>query len=194
MQLAASMLLGASSAAVNADGTFQIKGVMPDKYRVSVLGQGMFLGPTVSSPAGFTLKSAIWNGRDASDQPFDVKPNSEITGLVVTFTDRPTEISGTVLDEAGRAAPGFPIVVFSTDRAYWTVGSRRVQQVRPSSDGKFKLGGLPPGEYYVSAVTDLDPTDLYDPAFLERLAAMSFKISLADGEKKVQDLKLAGGG
>jgi hypothetical protein len=141
----------------------------------------------------WTLKSAMFNGRDVSDLPFDLRPSEEAAGMVVTFTDRPTEISGSVVDRAGRPAPGFPIVVFSTDRAYWTVGSRRIQQVRPSSDGKYKLAGLPAGEYYVCAVTDLDQGQLYDPAALDALAAGSFKITLADGEKKVQDLKLAGG-
>jgi hypothetical protein len=68
-----------------------------------------------------------------------------------------------------------------------------VQQARPSTDGKYKLTGLPAGEYYVSAVTDLDPNDLADPVFLEQLAATSFKITLGDGEKKTTDLKLSGG-
>jgi hypothetical protein len=143
--------------------------------------------------SAWTLKSAMFNGRDVADLPFDVRPNEDASGLVVTFTDRPTEISGSVVDRAGRPAPGFPIVVFSTDRAYWTVGSRRIQQARPSSDGKYKLSGLPAGEYYVCAVTDLDQGQLYDPSALDALAAGSFKITLADGEKKVQDLKLAGG-
>jgi hypothetical protein len=51
---------------------------------------------------------------------------------------------------------------------------------------------LPAGDYYVCALTDLDPSDLYDPAFLDQLAPVSFKITLADGEKKVQNLKLGG--
>jgi len=134
------------------------------------------------------------NGRDVADAPLEVKPNEDVPGLVVMLTDRPTELSGTVVDRAGRPAPGFPIVVFSTDRAYWTIGSRRIQQARPSSDGKYTLTGLPAGEYYVCAVTDLDQAQLYDPVFLEALAAGSFKITLTDGERKTQDLKLAGGG
>jgi hypothetical protein len=85
-------------------------------------------------------------------------------------------------------------MVFSTERAYWTPGSRRVQQARPASDGRYRLAGLPAGEYFVCALTDLDRSQLYDPAFLESLVSGSFKITLADGEKKTQDLKLASGG
>ena len=54
------------------------------------------------------------------------------------------------------------------------------------------MSGLPAGEYYVAAVTELEPGDLADPAFLEQLAAAAFKITLADGEKKQQDVKLGG--
>jgi protocatechuate 3,4-dioxygenase beta subunit len=188
----ASTMLGGMQATVSADGTFVIKGVAPSKYRLTVTGQGIFMGQALPGSA-WTLKSAMFNGRDVSDLPFELRPNEDVGGMIVTLTDRPTEISGSVVDRAGRPAPGFPIVVFSTDRAYWTVGSRRIQQVRPSSDGKYKLSGLPAGEYYVCAVTDLDQTQLYDPSALAALAAGSFKITLADGEKKVQDLRLAGG-
>lgn len=190
--MASTMLGGMQAATASADGTFVVKGVAPNKYRLTVTGQGIFMGQALPGST-WSLKSAMFNGRDVSDLPFDVRPNEDAAGMVVTFTDRPTEISGSVVDRAGRPAPGFPIVVFSTDRAYWTVGSRRIQQVRPSSDGKYKLSGLPAGEYYVCAVTDLDQSQLYDPSALDALAAGSFKITLADGEKKVQDLKLAGG-
>ena len=192
IELMASTVLGGTLATVSDDGTFVIKGVVPNKYRVTVTGQGVLMGQQLPGST-WKLKSAMFNGRDVSDLPMEVRPNEDASGLVVTFTDHPTEISGSVVDRAGRPAPGFPIVVFSTDRAYWTVGSRRIQQVRPSSDGKYKLSGLPAGEYYVCAVTDLDQNQLYDPSALDALAAGSFKITLADGEKKVQDLKLAGG-
>ena len=36
-------------------------------------------------------------------------------------------------------------------------------------------------------------TSLADPSFLEQLISGSFKITLGEGEKKTQDLKLAGG-
>ena len=85
------------------------------------------------------------------------------------------------------------MVVFSTDRAYWTLGSRRVQTARPSSDGRFKVTGLPAGEYFVCAVTMVDRTEVYDPAFLSQLTGVSFKITIKDGEKKTVDLKLGGG-
>ena len=73
----------------------------------------------------------------------------------------------------------------------WRAYSRRVRYVRPGNTGEFRLAGLPPGEYYVCALTDLDPYQMYSSAFLDPLAAAAMKIKLAEGEKRVQDLKVA---
>jgi len=144
-------------------------------------------------PGGFVLKSAMLNGKDIADEPLDVRQNAEIKDLVVTFTDKLSQISGTLQDASGKPVVGYPIIVFSTNKAAWTFGSRRIAQVHPANDGTYKVQGLPAGEYYVCALTDLDPNDLYDPAFLEQLSAASFKITLGEGEQKVQNLKLGGG-
>jgi len=86
-----------------------------------------------------------------------------------------------VLFKAGRTEEGLDL-------------TRRVVQAQPASDGKFTVIGLPPGEYYVSAVTRLEPGDLENRQFLEDLVPAAIRLSLADGEKKTQDLKLASGG
>ena len=88
----------------------------------------------------------------------------------------------------------FVDVVFATDRAFWAAGSRRVLQAQPASDGKFTVIGLPAGEYYLAAVTRLEPGDLANRQFLEDLLPASLRITIRDGEKKTQDLKLSGGG
>lgn len=184
---------GSTAAKVAADGTFTISGVAPGRYRLNT-PFGMIPIPTLSGlSGGWTLKSVMAGGRDIADSPIDMKPGTDVSNVVVTFTDHPAELSGTVVDGAGRVTPNFPIVVFSTDRSYWTVMSRRVQTARPSSDGQFKVTGLPAGEYYVCAVTAVDRTEQYDPAFLEQLVQVATKITMADGEKKVLPLKLGGG-
>ncbi len=193
--LASSILGGGGStpAKIAPDGTFTIAGVAPGRYRLNT-PFGMIPLPMMNAmTGGWTLKSVMAGGRDIADAPVDIKAGADVSGVVVTFTDQPTELSGTVFDAAGRVTPNFPIVVFSTDRGYWTLGSRRVQTARPASDGKFKVTGLPAGDYFVCAVTAVDRTEVYDPAFLDQLVPVSFKISLADGEKKAQDLRLGGG-
>jgi hypothetical protein len=187
-------MFGGSSVTVASDGTFVAKGLSPGKYRVMTAG-GVFASLAAPSERvdGWTLKSVMAGGRDVADTGIEVREN--VSNVIVTFTDRPSELSGTVFDQAGRVTPEFPIVVFSIDKTYWISGSRRVTQARPASDGTFRVTGLPAGEYFVCAVTAVEQSELADPAFLEQLAASSYKIriTIRAGEKTVQDLKLGGG-
>jgi hypothetical protein len=40
---------------------------------------------------------------------------------------------------------------------------------------------------------DADPRELSEPSFIEQLIPASIRITLGEGERKVQDLKLGGG-
>jgi hypothetical protein len=135
-----------------------------------------------------TVQGAV--GTDALDVPVTIG-GDDVTGVEILFTDRPTELSGDLLDAAGQPAPEFYIVVFPTDKMYWTPLSRRIASVRPGSDGRFRVANLPPGDYLIAAVTDVEQSEWYDPSFLAQLVDASTKITLAEGEKKVQNLKIA---
>jgi hypothetical protein len=186
--LGTGVTVGVPSVQPNADGTFTIKGVTPSKYRL-----------TASMPGGslataWSLKSTIVGGRDSQDYPIEIVAGQDVAGVVITFTDRPTDLTGTLLDAAGHPAPEYSIVVFSTDKTMWLQNSRRVKLVRPGNTGNYKLTGLPAGEYYLCALTDVQQNQLADASFLESLISSSIKVTLSEGEKKTQDLKLAGGG
>ena len=181
---------------VSADGTFTIGGASPGRYRINAFMPSV---PTPGTRAGdptptWYVKSVTSNGVDTLDSGLEVS-TTDVSSVVVTFTDRPTELSGALLDSSGKPAPGYWVVAFTTDRTFWGAGqgSRRLRTARPDSNGKFKIVGLPAGEYYLSALTDIQQADFADPAFLEQLAGASYKFALAEGEKKVQDLKLSGG-
>jgi uncharacterized protein (DUF2141 family) len=173
----------ASSVAAQPDGSFRIPDVAPGRYRVRVTGAG-----------SWSLRSAILNGRDTLDVPLEVRAGEDVDNLEIALIDRPTEVTGTLFDQLGRPAPEFSVVVFSTDRAHWTTAPRRLSGVvRVASDGRFSVAGLPPGEYYLGVLTDADPSQLSDLSFLDQLAATAIRITLGEGERKVQDVKMAGG-
>jgi hypothetical protein len=52
--------------------------------------------------------------------------------------------------------------------------------------------GLPPGEYILCVVTDLDQSQLGDPTLFEQLMPAGVKLTLTEGEKKIQDFKIGG--
>ena len=129
-------------------------------------------------------------GRDVLDFALEFGTAGDVTGAIATFTDQRTELAGTLQSAASIPAPDYFVVVLAADRAYWRLASRRVQFTRPSTDGRFTLRDLPAGDYLIAALTDLDPADLNDASFLERLVPAAAKVHLNDGEKKVQDLRL----
>jgi len=184
---------------VGADGTFLVPGIDPGRVRVSATianpspaAAGAAAAGSPNAAANWVLKSVMWNGRDLADLPVDTRPGDALTDVVVTFSDRATELSGTLMDAEGRPAPGFYVAIFPTDPALWTTGSRRIPApARAATDGRFRFAALPPGSYHAVALTNVDPTDLADTAFLKQLAAAAVTITLGEGEKKVQDLRFS---
>jgi len=162
------------------DGTFTFDGVGPGKWRVT----------GASLPPNWSLRSAMLGDRDTLDAPLEVRLGQPIADLSVTITDRPTAITGTIFDAAGQPTSEYSMVAFSTDRALWTVPRRVSSVTRLSSDGRFTITGLPPGEYYLAVSADLDPVELSDPAFLESLVAAAIRVAIVEGERKVQDYRI----
>ena len=171
-----------SAATTTADGRFTVAGVLPDAYRLSVYALGS------ASAAAWSPKSGMIGGRDALDAMVDVA--EDVSGASIVLTTRTTEVSGAILDGAGKPATEYFIVIFPEDPKLWTWGSRRIQRMRPASDGKFIFRNLPAGEYLIGAVTDLEQNQWFEPAFLGQMLGASVKVSLADGDKKVQDIRL----
>ena len=150
---------------VNQDGTFELRGLAgPQMIRV----QGL--------PAGWAVKSVTLDGSDVTDVPFDFKPGTTSTGLVVTLTDRLTEITGNVRDARGQPIADYVMVVFSEDAKLWGAQSRHVQTTRPNQNGTFSIKGLPPGRYLAAVVPSLENGMQNDPAVLEQLRTRARRI------------------
>jgi len=188
--LTTTVVMGLPAAQVDATGKFTFTGVTPGSYRISGIAP---VAPGSGPGQGWTLRSAVVKGRDVLDFPLDIAPNEEIGDAVLTFTDATQTVSGTLQDPSGRPAPDYTIVVFAAENHYWTGQSRRIRTARPGTDGKFTVTNLPPGAYRIAAVVDIAPNEASDPTFLEQLVAASYQFTLAEGEKKVQDLRISGG-
>ena len=170
---------------VDAGGRFTFAGVTPDTYQFVT---------TWNAPGArdkWTIKASTANGREAFEAPLRVNSN-ETLDWTVTFTDKPTRLTGVLKDPGGRPATDYYILVFSSDRRYWTPGSRRVRMTRPATDGSYSVKGLPPGAYFLAAPTDLETGEWNDPMLLEQLAGSSAKVILRDGEMTTQDFRIGG--
>ena len=70
--------------------------------------------------------------------------------------------------------------------------SRRIFALRPDNEGKYRAPNLPAGEYLLSAVTDVAQNEWFDPAYLTQLKPVSIRLTIAEGDRKVQDLRIGG--
>ena len=200
---------GVPPAEVDASGRFTIKGVLPGRYSLNANipgagraggggggGRGGAAGATTPGAPSvqWVMKSVMVGGRDALDFGVTIEPNQNVAGATILFTDRTQELTGTIQDVAGNPTADYTIIVFSADKNFWTPQARRIAMARPDTAGKFTFRQLPAGDYRLTAVTDVEQGEWFDPAFLEQLLNASIPVSLRDGEKKTQDIKVAGGG
>jgi hypothetical protein len=159
------------------DGTFSITGLMPGRYVIRASG-----------PSGWTMKSVFVNGREITDAPLDIKGDN-VTDMNVVYTDRITVISGTVRDSKNAPSLGATVIAFPADSKEWSPQSRRIQAVRADQNGVYRIAALPPGEYLLVAVDDVEQGDWFDPVYLEAVKAGATRLTLAEGEQKTQDVK-----
>ena len=178
--------LAPSTAVIDSDGRFEIGGVIPGRYQLVANLPGL------GRAGQWQVRSSLVRGVDTSDLPVEIRPGESIRDALVVFTDRAAALSGAVHIAAGGAPDDFTVVLFPAEPQFWGPQGRRIQAVRPAADGAFAFHGLPPGDYYVAAIDDVERGEWFDPAFLQRLLPSALRIAVAEGEQKIQDIRLGG--
>jgi hypothetical protein len=173
----------APPARIGDDFTFETKSP-PGRMRF-ILGGGFNAPPT-----GWAIRSVRLNGTDVTDAGLEFKSNEDISGVEVELTNKLTTISGLVTTSRGEASRDYTTIVFAQDKEKWVGASRYTSSSRPDQDGRFKISGLPAGEYYIIAVDRLEPGQQGDPDFLESVRGRASSLSLNEGETKTVDLRL----
>lgn len=143
-------------------------------------------------PQGWSFRGAMLGGRDVADTPLEVD-GTDIGGVTLVFTDRMSEINGSVMNASGAGDVSATVLVFPTDRDGWSnygTSPRRLRSVRVDKTGAFSIGNLPPGEYFIAAVREAAAADWQNVKFLEGLAAEARRVQLAEGQKSSQSLRV----
>ena len=183
------------------------RGEKPADFAVSATGAGIFFyassdlrddwsftiegitSPSKVEPAGWWgdwgLKEATLAGVEVTDTPL-----SSAADLQLVMTRKVTNVAGVVVDERGAAVIGCRVAIFAEDSKYWTPGSRFVTVPRTDQQGRFRIGGLPPGRYLAAAVEDVRGRDASDPDSLLRLKTNAARLTLSEGESKTLNLTL----
>lgn len=165
------------------DGTFSIPNVPA--------GARLFRVSGLQNP--WTLKAIYLDGRDVTDEMVEMKAGETGGRVMVAVTDKATTVTGAVRDDHDQPLGEFTVIAFAADSTLWRAQSRFIQAVRPDRTGVYTLRGLPPGEYLVRAVDDVDQGEWYDPELLQSLRAGASRLTLQEGDTKSLDLKLVTG-
>ena len=165
----------AASGRVRANATFQVIGAVPGKYTVSF----------ADSPWG--LKTVTLAGTDVTDLPIEVG-QKDAADLVLTLSDTSlASVSVTVLAAPGQRSDGEAILIFPTDKKYWSepaAARRRFRTAALSSKGTATASDLPAGDYFVVLVAGQDAFDWQESARLDALSRTAQRVTLNDGEKR----------
>jgi hypothetical protein len=170
---------GTTPAIVADDLSFELT-AMPGRNYITVL----------NLPPGWTIRSVRVNSVDVMDEGIDVKPGEQITGVDVELSDKITSVSGRVTNARGEPARECTLIVFAADNKRWKIPGRYLRTARPDQDGRFKVSGLAPSDYYIVAIDKLEPGQGLDPEFLERIRSKATSVSVDDGETRSVDLKI----
>lgn len=166
---------GVPSATVGPDGRFTIAGLPGGRYMLGLDG---------------LLKSAVVDGHDTLDSPLDFGGERDVTGAVLTVSDRLSLLTGALTDANGRPVLDHVVIAAATDSRYWHANTRRVQRAFLEANGRFTFTGLPAGQYQISVVPDLEPGDLFNPDFLRAVARTSVTVTVPDAGTVTQHLRV----
>ncbi len=171
---------GGSSAQVQEDGTFRFSGVGLSKYALNLL----------SLPQGMYLKSARFGGQDVTNALIDTTSGTGGT-LELVLSSKGAEVTGSVQNEKGQASAGVLVTLWPKVPDPGPLGG--IQPALTDQNGGFRLRGIAPGDYYLTAWEDLDAGLALSPDFLNRFTAEASAITLAEGGHESRDLKLIPG-
>jgi hypothetical protein len=172
-------ILSLSSAALNAENTFTLKEVPPDKLLVVVKGL----------PGKAYVKSIRLGGWETIDSGLDLTDMQIVPLLDILISPNGATIEVTVNQDDGKPSAG-AWVCLVPDLAQPELTSR-IEYATTSGDGRFTFAGVPPGEYRLYAFEPLK-RELYGSQVLEFLKPFESKatrLSLKEGERKQADVK-----
>lgn len=164
---------GSFSAPIQDDGTFTLKGVPPNRYRVSLSWSTAYV-------------RSVRLGNVELDKPeIDLSSGAAGATLSLKISSGVAEISGTVTDSKGPAA-GVRVVLGPRQKGPFTSNTSIVT----GPDGVYKFTRVVPGNYNLYAVDDDDLTyvggtpDNYEDVLVE--------VEVKDRDKLTRDLKRHG--
>jgi hypothetical protein len=149
------------------DGTFRLKNIGPDKYRINVNGL----------PAGTYVKQIRYGGQDVGKSVLDA--TSGASGeLHVLLSPDAADLSGVVHNSKGDVMPGVTVNLWEPATANTLPEELLNRATVADQNGNFQMRNPPPGEYRVAAWETFD-SNLQDPQFRAKFESQAATVKLA---------------
>ena len=143
------------------------------------------------APRGWVLKSVTADGRDITDAPFDVRSGQRLSNVAVVFTDKLSEINGTISDERGTPVTEYTMLAFSerhralvstvtSHRDDTARSERHVPDTRPAARRVLSRGRRSDRSRRVVRT-----------GYLDEHRASAVRVTLGDGDVKTQNVRVA---
>ncbi len=177
-----------SSQIVKTDLGFTIRN--PTTFTFEMMAGEYFLRIAIG---GAVVESITWEGQDYTNRPFDGSAGRDITDVVMTLTLASSSISGIVSDGNTTLTSGAAVIAFPVERDRWSnygFNPPYLRSVLTTSDGRYRLDGLPVGEYYLLAVPASQERGWLDPAFLAAHAAHAARVRVDRSDAKIASFAL----
>ena len=168
------------NARLDKDGSFTLSGVPAGLHLLRSAGGGR----------GWSLKSVAVGARDVTDTPIEVRSGQTLSNISIVFTDAQNEINGTITTQNGTPMSEYTVLAFPTDSSLWRPQARQIMTARPDQTGKYRIRGLPPGDYYLATVDPAEQGEWFEPAYLDEHRAGAARLTLGDNDVKTQDFKV----
>ena len=160
-------------------------------FTLSGLSAGSHLVRSAGNARGWILKSVTINDRDVTDAPIPLRSGESLTNVAVVFTNQQNEITGALTTEQGTPLADYTVLAFPTDASLWRPQARQIMTARPDQTGKYRIRGLPPGQYYLVTVDPAEQGEWFDPLYLDEHRAGAARVTLSEGDVKTQDFKIS---
>jgi hypothetical protein len=165
----------------DASGGFQLMGHPPGRYNVDV-----------TPPPNWFVASIRVGAIDAAGQAFTLGAR-DLDEVVVTLTDKPIFLSGTVRAADSGGTPESTVLVIPADFREWLAGGmspRRTVMALVSRTGTYQVRVPLPGDYIVIALAP-ELAASFEPEFLQSIAPQGVRLSFAAGASKTQALTVS---
>jgi hypothetical protein len=170
----------AITGAVDATGSFQVRGVLPGVHTLQVEG---LVDPWI-------VDRTTVRGRNVTDLPVDIASGEHLRDVRIVISDVAATVNGLVRDRGGAPAAGATIVLSPEAAQFRAVAGRRWRILRASFEGRYEIGGVPPGDYRVAAVAGVHEAEMFRHNVLEKILPVAALLTLEPRAVRTLDLPL----